>query len=156
MTDIALEHQHKWGFPFYILGSSIQNSNTPGLTKWYPHSHYGICIGCSSSYASLVALIRNQLTGHVSNKYHVIFNDDFWAFHSYSKVQFHQIKWNYYNKDCRRVNQKLPTSGTLGLIPNSKIIPVKFQTTNLGSHKNTQIHLLPHIQHKNSCTTTSQ
>ena len=74
---ITLKYQHTWKISFYLLYSRIQNENTPCLPKWYLHSFAWIFLLHSHFHSSLVTLILNPSTRHVSPQYHVVFDDNF-------------------------------------------------------------------------------
>ncbi len=47
------------------------------IPKWEPRARMGIYVSRSPAHASNVALILNPRTGHVSLRFHVVFDDDF-------------------------------------------------------------------------------
>ncbi len=63
--------------PCYVLDSRLHNKGSIGLQKWEPRSNIREYIGHSPFHAISVALIYNPSTGHVSQQYHVVFDDDF-------------------------------------------------------------------------------
>ena len=75
-TDITIKNHHKRGCPVYILDAILQGSIS-GLHKWEPLSLAGIYFVYSLFYAGSVALVINPSTGHVSLKFHVVFDDEF-------------------------------------------------------------------------------
>ena len=75
-TDITIKNHHKRGCPVYVLDAILQ-VNIAGLHKWEPLSLAGIYFVYSLFYAGSVALVINPSTGHVSLKFHVVFDDEF-------------------------------------------------------------------------------
>ena len=55
----------------------LESAQGPGLPRWDPRSDVGVYLGHSPEHAGSVALVLNLATGHVSPKYHLIFDDDF-------------------------------------------------------------------------------
>ena len=64
-----------WGCPVYVLDPKLQDSKK--LPKWTKRSHLGMYLGTSSSHASTVGRILNLRTGHISNQYHLMFDETF-------------------------------------------------------------------------------
>ena len=70
---------HKYntfGCPVYVLNSKLQSVSI-GPPKWEPLSQVGVYLGRSPVYPGYVALILNTVTGHVSPKYHVVYDETF-------------------------------------------------------------------------------
>jgi hypothetical protein len=74
VTDISKSF-HTFGCPVYVLQSELQDGAS--LPKFDPRSRTGIFLGHSSDHASNVALVLNPETGHISNQYHLIYDNDF-------------------------------------------------------------------------------
>ena len=51
--------------------------------------HQGIIVGFSSEHLSLVPLVLNLTTHHISPQYHVIFDDDFTTMSSLNTIEEH-------------------------------------------------------------------
>ena len=71
-----LQDQHTWGCPVHVLESKVQTS-AKGLPKWESRARIGVYLGRSPAHAGNVALVLNPSTGHVSQQYHVIFDNAF-------------------------------------------------------------------------------
>jgi hypothetical protein len=74
VTDVSKSF-HTFGCPVYVLQSELQDGGS--LPKFDPCSRTGIFLGHSSDHASNVALVLNPTTGHISNQYHVLFDNNF-------------------------------------------------------------------------------
>ena len=75
-TDISLKNHHTWGCPVYVLDARLQE-NISVITKQETRLRAGIYPSKSTFHAGPVALVLNPETGHVSNKFHVVFDDGF-------------------------------------------------------------------------------
>ena len=80
MTRHCADHQdlrrsHVWGCPVYVLDPKIQDGGK--VPKWKRRARLGQFVGFSEEHSSLVALVRNLLTGKISPQYHVVFDDAF-------------------------------------------------------------------------------
>ena len=74
-THEDLRRAHVWGCPVYVLDPKLQDKNK--IPKFNRRSRRGQFMGFSAEHSSLVALVRNLETGHVSPQYHVVFDDHF-------------------------------------------------------------------------------
>ena len=75
-VDIIDTHNdHTLGCPSYVLNASLQNGNS--IPKWDSRVRIGVFLGKSPHHAASVGLILNLKTGHVSPKFHVVYDDDF-------------------------------------------------------------------------------
>ena len=70
-----LRRAHVWGCPVFVLDAKLQDGKK--LPKWNRRARMGQFLGFSRSHSSLVAMVRNLHTGHVSPQYHVVFDDKF-------------------------------------------------------------------------------
>ena len=70
-----LRRAHVWGCPVYVLDAKLQDGKK--LPKWNRRARMGQFLGFSTTHSSLVAMVRNLHTGHVSPQYHVVFDDKF-------------------------------------------------------------------------------
>eukprot|EP00957_Ditylum_brightwellii_P211304 15366023-Ditylum_brightwellii.AAC.3 len=61
----------------YVLDGRLQSGSGIGPHKWDPRSRAGVYLGHSPVYAENAALVLNPHTGHVSQQYHVVFDDEF-------------------------------------------------------------------------------
>ena len=75
-TYITLKHYHTWGCPVYI-SDTVFTGNIAGLPKRSSRSRDGVYLGHSLFHAWSLALVINPETGHISPKFHVVFDDDF-------------------------------------------------------------------------------
>lgn len=78
LTNIKSDHRdllrsHVWGCPVFVLDPKLQNDQK--LPKWNRRSRLGQFLGFSREHSSMVALVRNLRTGHVSPQYHCVFDD---------------------------------------------------------------------------------
>ena len=79
LAQLATKHvqnEHTMFCPFFILNKKLQGG--PGMIpKWNPRADTGVYLGTSPVHSSEVALVFNLATGHVSQKYHMMFDDHF-------------------------------------------------------------------------------
>ena len=59
----------------FVLDPKLQEGHK--ILKWNRRSRQGQFLGFSDEHSSLVANVRNLMTGYVSPQYHVIFDDLF-------------------------------------------------------------------------------
>jgi hypothetical protein len=71
---------HVWGCPVYVLDPKLQDGKK--IPKWNRRARMGQFLGFSEEHSSLVANVRHLRTGHVSQQYHVVFDDHFHTVHS--------------------------------------------------------------------------
>jgi hypothetical protein len=75
-TDHAdLKRAHVFGCPVYVLDADLQNSKS--IPKWDSRSYQGMFVGYSPDHSSLVPMVLNLATGHISPQYHVVLDDSF-------------------------------------------------------------------------------
>jgi hypothetical protein len=74
-THSDISCAHVFGCPVYVLDPALQDGKK--IPKWNSHARQGIFVGFSSEHSSLVPLVFNPCTQHVSPQYHVIFDDGF-------------------------------------------------------------------------------
>ena len=74
-TDNEICHAHVFGCPVYVLDASLQDGKK--IPKWNPRACLGLFLGFSDLHSSLVPLVLNVVTGHISPQFHVIFDDKF-------------------------------------------------------------------------------
>jgi hypothetical protein len=66
---------HVFGCPVYVLDHKLADGDK--IPKWNHRARMGMFLGFSHEHSSLVPLVLNLRTGHVSPQYHVIFDDNF-------------------------------------------------------------------------------
>jgi hypothetical protein len=66
---------HVWECPVYVLYPKIQQGQK--LPRWAPMSKRGMFLGLSQQHASEVPLVLNLVTGSITTKFHVVFDDLF-------------------------------------------------------------------------------
>jgi hypothetical protein len=59
----------------YVLDASLQDGKK--IPKWNPRAHLGLFLGFSDLHSSLMLLVLNVDTEHISPQFHVIFDDKF-------------------------------------------------------------------------------
>jgi hypothetical protein len=67
---------HTFGCLCYVLDHRLQSGGGK-IQKWEPRARTGIYVGCSPSHASNVSMILNPRTGHISPKFHIVYDNDF-------------------------------------------------------------------------------
>ena len=70
-----LQRAHVFGCPVYMLDPRLVDGDK--IPKWNHRARMGMFLGFSHEHSSLVPLVLNLRTGHVSPQYHVIFDDNF-------------------------------------------------------------------------------
>jgi transposase InsO family protein len=70
-----LRRAHVFGCPVYVLDPKLADGDK--VPKWNHRARMGMFLGFSHEHSSLVPLVLNLRTGHVSPQYHVIFDDNF-------------------------------------------------------------------------------
>jgi len=70
-----LKSHHTWGCPIFALDENLQGNKK--INKWNNRARVGINLGHSPRHSSIVALILNLQTGHISHQFHVQFDDFF-------------------------------------------------------------------------------
>ena len=70
-----LSRAHVFGCPVYVLDAKLQDGKK--IPKWDSRARQGIFVGFSNEHSTLVPLVLNPKTQHISPQYHVIFDDDF-------------------------------------------------------------------------------
>ena len=70
-----LSRAHVFGCPVYVLDPRLQDGKK--IPKWDSRARQGIFVGFSPDHSSLVPLVLNPRTQHISPQYHVIFDDAF-------------------------------------------------------------------------------
>jgi hypothetical protein len=68
-----LSRAHVFGCPVYVLDASLQDRRK--ILKWDPHARLGLFLGFFDLHSSLVPLVLNVATGHISPQFHVIFGN---------------------------------------------------------------------------------
>ncbi len=66
---------HVFGCPVYVLDVSLQDGRK--IPKWNPCARLSLFLGFSDLHSSLVPLVLNVATGHISPQFHVIFDNKF-------------------------------------------------------------------------------
>ena len=75
-----------FGLPFFVLDARLQ-SFVSTCPKWDPRSRLGVYIGHSPAHAGRVALVLNPRSGHVSTKFHIVFDYLFTTVPFMNKIQ---------------------------------------------------------------------
>eukprot|EP00804_Cyclotella_cryptica_P027788 CCRYP_009212-RA/>CCRYP_009212-RA protein AED:0.44 eAED:0.14 QI:0/-1/0/1/-1/1/1/0/824 len=75
LPSSRLSQAHAFGCPVYVLNPALQDGKQ--IPKWNSRARQGIFVGFSSNHSSLVPLIYNPRSQHISPQYHVIFDDAF-------------------------------------------------------------------------------
>ena len=70
-----LRRAHVFGCPVYVLDPKLADGDK--VPKWNHRARMGMFLGFSHEHSSLVPLVLNLRTGHISPQYHVIFDDNF-------------------------------------------------------------------------------
>jgi hypothetical protein len=70
-----LQRVKVWGCPTYVLSPTLQDGRK--IPKWAPRSRRGQFLGFSTQHSSLIGLIRNPSTQHVSPQFHVVHDELF-------------------------------------------------------------------------------
>jgi hypothetical protein len=71
----GLPRAHVFGCPVYVLDPRLQDGKK--IPKWDSQARQGIFVGFSPNHSSLVPLVLNPRTQHISPQFHVIFDDVF-------------------------------------------------------------------------------
>ena len=71
----GLPHAHIFGCRVYVLDPRLQDGKK--IPKWDSRARQGIFVGLSPRHSSLVPLILNPRTHHISPQFHIIFDDAF-------------------------------------------------------------------------------
>jgi hypothetical protein len=74
-VDKKLHRVHVFRCPVYVLDASLQHGKK--IPKWNPWARLGYFLGFSDLHSSLVPLVLNVDTGHISLQFHVIFDNKF-------------------------------------------------------------------------------
>jgi len=74
-TKADRSHFHPFGCPVYILNRNLSEGTS--IPRWNSRSSQGIYLGRSPNHATTVSLVLNLATGHISAKYHLLFDDKF-------------------------------------------------------------------------------
>ena len=70
-----IRRAHVWGSPAFVLDPCLQDGHK--IPKWDKRSRRAQFMGYSSEHSSLVAMVRNLQTNHVSPQFHLIHDDNF-------------------------------------------------------------------------------
>ena len=70
-----LQRAKVWGCPGYVLSPTLQDGRK--IPKWAPRARRGQFLGFSHNHSSLVGLMRNLKTQHVSAQFHVVYDEYF-------------------------------------------------------------------------------
>jgi hypothetical protein len=95
--NVDLRRSHVFGCPVYVLDPKLQDGKS--IPKWNSRSRLGMFVGFSNAHSSLVPLVLNLQTGHISPQFHVVFDDHFHtvpSLHS-SQSQIDDIFANLYD-----------------------------------------------------------
>ena len=74
-NKINIRHYHTFGCLMYVLDTRFQGASF--IPKWDERVRVGAYVGRSPIHAGNVSLILNLSTGHVSPKFHVVFEKIF-------------------------------------------------------------------------------
>ena len=77
VDTIPVKTFHTIFCPVYVFDSCLQAAGGAVPQKWQPRSKIGVYIGHSPFHAVSAVLVFSPLTGRVSPKYHVVFDDKF-------------------------------------------------------------------------------
>jgi hypothetical protein len=66
---------HVFGCPVYVLDASLQDGKK--IPKWNHWACLGLFLGFTDLHSSLMPLVLNIDTGHISPQFHVIFDNKF-------------------------------------------------------------------------------
>ena len=69
----CLLHAHAFGCLVYVLDQALQDGKK--IPKWNSRACHGIFVGFLPDHSSLVPLVYNPHSQHISLEYHVIFDD---------------------------------------------------------------------------------
>ena len=72
----TLRKLHVWCCPTYILEPKLHKPGVK-ITKWAPRIQRGVTMGFSKMHPTQVGLVLNLLTGSISLKYCVVFDEMF-------------------------------------------------------------------------------
>jgi hypothetical protein len=86
-----LLHAHVFGCSVYVLNTSLQDGKN--IPKWNPCARLGLFLGFSNLHSSLVSLVLNVATGHISPQFQVIFDDKFETINSLPLEQPFKNQW---------------------------------------------------------------
>ncbi len=75
----------------YVIDASLQDGKK--IPKWNPWARLGLFLGFSDIHSSLVPLVLNVETGHISPQFHVIFDDKFETVNSLAVNQPLDRQW---------------------------------------------------------------
>jgi hypothetical protein len=64
-----------FGCPVYVLDSKLQYGKK--IPKWNPRARMGQFLGFSPEHSTLVGLVRNLTTEHVSPQWHLVYDEHF-------------------------------------------------------------------------------
>ncbi len=70
-----IRRAHVWGSPVFVLDPRLQDGHK--IPKWNKRSRRAQFMGYSAEHSSLVAMVRNLQTNHVSPQFHIIHDDNF-------------------------------------------------------------------------------
>jgi hypothetical protein len=90
-VDNEISRAHVFGCPVYVLDASLQEGKK--ISKWNPRARLGLFLGFSDIHSSLVPLVLNVETGHISPQFHVIFDDKFETVNSLAVDQPLDRQW---------------------------------------------------------------
>ena len=85
----GLPRAHVFGCPVYVLDPRLQDGKK--IPKWESRARQEIFVGFSPRHSSLVPLVCNPRTQHISPQYHVIFDDAFSTVPSLTTVDEHDL-----------------------------------------------------------------
>jgi hypothetical protein len=89
--ESELSRAQVWGCPVYVLDPALQDGKK--IPKWDSRARQGIFVGFSEEHSSLVPLVFNLRTPHISPQYHVIFDDEFTTILSMNTVAERDAKF---------------------------------------------------------------
>ena len=74
-VNINPKHYHTFGFPAYVLNSSLQQNKPFG--KWTSRANVRIYLGPSPHHNHNVGMILSRRTGLVSPQFHIKYDNNF-------------------------------------------------------------------------------
>ena len=87
-----LFHLQPWGCPTYVLQTTLQDRKK--LPKWKPRSRRGQFMSWLVTHAASVAVVRNLMTGYLSQQFHAVFNPWFHTVSAQTETEVAPEDWD--------------------------------------------------------------
>eukprot|EP00804_Cyclotella_cryptica_P029262 CCRYP_011688-RA/>CCRYP_011688-RA protein AED:0.41 eAED:0.29 QI:0/0/0/1/1/1/2/0/509 len=87
----GLPRTHVFGCPVYVLDPCLHDGKK--IPKWDSRARQGIFVGFSPRHSSLVPLVLNPRTQHISPQFHVIFDDIFTTVPSLASIEERDLRF---------------------------------------------------------------